>query len=252
MKKEMRLTSREFWMNYWSNSSIQEVDNTPFFKEFISLFPKSPARFIEIGGFPGTYSVYFKKYHQYDVTLLDFVIDKKAIAQIEEVNHLDVGTIKCTEGDLFDLAAPENKYDVVFSAGFIEHFKDSKPVFKKHLEYLKDDGTLFVSVPNFKGIAGLVQRYFDPKNYAAHSLECMEIDFFKDLAKEENLEILFLNYAGTPHVWLDSPELLSSFSRMLVLLTSIFLQNLGRWFHFQNRFLSPYIILIAKKTKKLG
>ena len=249
MKKDNRLTSKEFWSEYWSQSKIRIIEEKTFFKDLIHLFPKAPVRFIEMGGFPGSYSVYFKKYHAYDVTLLDFVIEPKAIKQIEQINQLPIGEIKCIAGDLFDLPIPLDKYDVVFSAGLIEHFKDSKPVFKKHLDYLKDEGTLFVSVPNFKGIQGFIQKFIDRKNYDAHSLECMEINYFKNLADEYLLEIQFLDYYGTPHLWLDSPEIVPSFYRRCIRLLSMIMEKSGRLFKFKNRLLSPYIILIAKKKK---
>ena len=74
------LTDREFWKEYWSNYIYEKV---PARSEFDKYF--TPAMHggegktsIEIGGFPGTMSLYFKR-RGYSPTLLDFYVDPKII-----------------------------------------------------------------------------------------------------------------------------------------------------------------------------
>ena len=243
------LTTRDFWMQYWSQTQPESVSEDVLFKDLLHFFPKAPARFIEIGGFPGIFSTYFKKYLKYDVTLLDFVVAKDILEKIQEVNGLMPGEIQAIEGDLFQLPLPEKKFDVVFSAGFIEHFKDTSAVFHKHVEYMNDDGILYISLPNFKGINGLVQKWLDIDNYNVHNIDCMEKFVLQKLALAYNLEIKFLDYWGIPHLWLDHPDLVSLFTRKLVYLTSAVLSRTGSLL--KGRYFSPCIVLIAKK-KKIG
>ncbi|MES2802053.1 MAG: class I SAM-dependent methyltransferase [Bdellovibrionota bacterium] len=246
-----RLTTREFWVDYWAKTKAGVVTDQVFFKSLLPYFPKAPASVLEIGGFPGSLSAYFKKIHNYDVTLLDYVIVTDIIREVEKINALKTGDIQTLEGDLFELT-PSKNFDVVISTGFIEHFKNIDHVFSKHVEYLKKDGLLFVSIPNFKGISGYAQKCFDRHNYSVHNIDCMEKSVFEKLCANYNLEIKYLDYYGIPHMWLDHPEKVSTLARNFIYTTTAILMRLYRLFHgrlMNGRLFSPYIVLIAQLNK---
>ncbi len=166
------LTDRAFWSEYWSNYQYEKVPEKTIYKNYIKdINGKS---FIEIGGFPGINAAYFYKNGCKDVSLLDFFIDRKIVSGFEELNDLPEGTIKCIESDFFKFSA-ERLYDITFSFGFIEHFDDTKDVLKRHVDLLSDNGNLFVILPNFRGLNGLIQWLFDRKNLRSHNLRSMNI-----------------------------------------------------------------------------
>lgn len=244
-----RLTTRQFWVDYWAKTKAGVVTDQVFFKDLLKFFPKSPASLLEIGGFPGALVTYFKKFHDYDVTLLDYIIVKDVIAEVEKMNGLKSGDIQTLEADFFEVK-PDRQYDVVFSAGFVEHFTDTEDVFKRHVNFLKPSGTLFISVPNFKGISGLVQKTLDPHNYNVHHIGCMEKSVYQNLCAKYNLKIQHLDYYGVPHTWLDHPENVNFSIHRLVNLTNLIFIGVsklnGRLL--KGRFFSPFIVLIAQKN----
>ena len=238
------LTDADFWKNYWGHHHPTSELKQVFFDSVLDRFPKGNQRFIELGGFPGQYAAFFKKQLGYDVTLLDFHADPSAVAAQEALHGFAPGSIRCVQGDLFALK-PDPSYDVVFSAGFIEHFKDPLAVLKKHTEYLAPGGFLFVSVPNLLGVSGWVQKWMDQENYQAHDLKCMDPNQLRKAAEDLGLEQIRVEHLGSPHLWLDHPERFSRWQRVSVHLASMAVKKVGLFA--KGKWISPFLLLTAQK-----
>jgi 2-polyprenyl-3-methyl-5-hydroxy-6-metoxy-1,4-benzoquinol methylase len=64
-------------------------------------------------------------------------------------------------------------FDWVVSYGVIEHFDDPRDVVRVHVDLLKPGGTALMTVPNYRGVYGVLQRYFDAENLLSHNLDIM-------------------------------------------------------------------------------
>lgn len=235
------LTDKNFWTKYWSEYQPQEI-NEVLFSDLFQSFPEAPRSFIEIGGFPGTFATYFKKFKDYEVSLLDFFIFPKTLEEMERVNALPTGSIKVIEKDFLDFHS-DQQYDIVFSAGFIEHFSDPGLILKKHYELLKDGGTLFISMPNFRGINGWVQKIFDREVYDAHNLEAMKLGRLQEMCQALGLTHYEIFYYGYASLWLEETAEVKPLSRKAV----AWLSNLLSRIPIKNRWFSPHIVLMGKK-----
>jgi hypothetical protein len=71
---------------------------------------------------------------------------------------------------------------VVYSLGVIEHFDDPKDIVRRHIELLKPMGISLILVPNYGGIYGRLQRYFDPGNLSIHNTAIMRPAIIEKLA----------------------------------------------------------------------
>ncbi len=243
------LTDKEFWINYWDNKSglIETVKQNILFGEKLTkiVHDYSIKSAIEIGGFPGYYALYLKKYHGIESSLLDYVIHPPTLEAILAVNSLSQGSIHVYEEDLFSFHNVY-KYDLVCSFGLIEHFEDVKWIIQNHLKFLNSDGILFITLPNFKGINGWLQKKFDKELLAKHNLKTMDIKFLKDLSEEMNLKVINCSYYGKFTVWLENEKNKTPFANLIKtliwVLGKLFLNNnkiKSKWF-------SPYIILEAR------
>ena len=168
------LTDYDFWKNYWLSKEglIFPIPNQyTFTKELTHLIESKKIKtLLEIGGFPGYYSVWAGKKFYVKSTLLDFVILGELVDQLKKANDYE-GPINIWEKDLFsDDPEGKNSFDLVISNGLIEHFKDTQDIIERHVNYLSNGGQLFISLPNFKGLNGWFQRTFDPENYAKHHI----------------------------------------------------------------------------------
>lgn len=239
---EIRLTNREFWVQYWKNYEYEKIPSRVVFNGYVPLL-KNKQSFIEIGGFPGINAAYFYKNVCENITLLDYYIDKNMVSKLEEYNNIPAGTIQCIEADFFNFDT-DKQYDIVFSIGFIEHFDDTKDVIERHVRLLSDEGNLLIVLPNFRGLNGLVQYLFDRKNFKVHNLNSMKIDVLKKITEELGLKKTTVTYTRKPMLWLEpKPTRGNKIAKKIIKFFSYAIKI----FPIKCRLLSPYIIIFAEK-----
>lgn len=244
------LTDNAFWKNFWEskkNLIFKVKPNYTFAEELKNIIThKNIKTAIELGGFPGYYAIFLRKYFSLDTTLFDYYIHQEIIEKLFAENDLALADIKIIEADLFSYE-PSTTYDLVSSFGLIEHFQDTQDIIKRHIHFLNDKGTLFITLPNFKGVNGWIQKVFDPYNYRKHYIQCMDIDFLSATAKNLNLQDVQVFYSGGFSTWLENKEnkpfLVSAFVKMVWLLGKI----VHKILRIESKWLSPYIVLIATK-----
>jgi SAM-dependent methyltransferase len=235
------LSSKIDWENHWEKF-------IPFTIKYIRIddliadLPKN-ADFIEIGGFPGIYSIYFQKKLGYKSTLLDFVINKDIINKLERKNDVPENSIEVIESDFFNFET-HKKYDVVFSWGFIEHFNDIPDVLSRHYKILQDGGHLLIGMPNLKGLSGWFNKISDKNCYAIHNLNCMNIEYLNEICQKFNLKEINIFYYGNPKIWINSSsKYYNKFVVSLVWLLNMILKRIN----LKNKYFSPHIIIKAVK-----
>lgn len=122
---------------------------------------------IEIGCFPGRWLIYFNRAFHFDIYGIDY---SNILCDISRKN-LEMckikGKIFCQ--DLFDHKI-EEKFDIVFSAGFVEHYDNIKYPLQKCYDLLKTKGLLITMVPNiYRNIHEFFANTFVPKTFLTHT-----------------------------------------------------------------------------------
>jgi hypothetical protein len=251
-KKNMveHLTNRNFWESFWRSKTgliFKIKENYVFGHLLADIVKKDCAKSaIELGGFPGYYSIYFKKHLKLDTTLFDYFISEPIINELLQENGLKKDDITIIEADLFTYQ-PQQRYDVVSSFGLIEHFTDTKDIIARHLTFLKPGGTLFITLPNFKSVNGWVQKNFDPENYEKHNISCMDLGLLTSISKELGLIEIQCSYHGQFSVWMENKDEKSSLTKAFVKAIWYAGKITSKILGFESKALSPYIILHAKK-----
>ncbi len=247
--EQKHLTDREFWVSYWENKEgiVQWIKPTyPFasiFKKYIEKYAINSA--VELGGFPGYYSIFLKKYFGLKTTLVDYFIHPEIIKKLSKQNNLQPDDIEIIEADLFHTKTATT-YDLVFSCGLIEHFSNTEEIIEKHLTYLNTNGILLITLPNFKGINGWFQRKFDPENYSKHYINCMDLNYLNSVMKSLNMEVLELEYHGKFSVWLENYDKQSALVKVFLKLTWLTGKIITKLIPLESKLFSPYIFLVAK------
>ncbi|WP_295770456.1 class I SAM-dependent methyltransferase [uncultured Mucilaginibacter sp.] len=242
------LTDRKFWANYWESKTglaFQVPANYTFHQLFKKLLAEKPIKSaIELGGFPGYYAIFLKKYFGLETSLFDFYVHEPILKEVLAANQLTPQNVKVIEGDLYK-HEPQEQYDLVLSCGLIEHFNDTKDIIARHLTFLKPGGTLFITLPNFTGVNGWVQRTYDMDNYNKHNINSMNPALLAAYCKELGLKDVEAYYYGHFSIWLENMKQQSG-------LTKGFLKAL--WFAgkvftkvvpVESKGLSPYIVVKA-------
>ena len=193
-------TNKKYWTDYYSGSEYTKekiISICSQYDRFWDILIKScqtdPKTILEIGAYPGRYISYFAwKYNIYP-TAVDFNPDKETIKKSFEL--MSINNYEIISEDFIKWNAG-NKYDLIISIGFIEHFEDYNTILDKHVYFLNEGGALFISIPNKRGLRRLYGLICDRENLKRHNLECMDTNIFKKFALRNNLKIDYLEYYG--------------------------------------------------------
>lgn len=239
-----KLTTKEDWEDYWGHHVPARIEST-YLDEFINESSRG-ASLIEVGGFPGNFAGYYKKRLGCDVSILDYVDDHKLVHKVEKSYGLHAESIKIIETDFFDYDSLD-QYDIVMSIGFIEHFDDTELVIQKHAKLVKSGGKLLITLPNFRGINGMVQKYLDPQNYAKHNIRSMDVGLLRDIMTRMGLNSFSVNYHGVPHLWLEPSAAVSSSVRFIIRCISKIMRATKKCPLSKSKLLAPYIVVHGEK-----
>ena len=130
-----------------SNNMVNGGDISPYYewlrKDAIAAVPSTAKRVLSVGCAAGkTEEVLIKK----GIEVVGVELNPKA-ARIARQRGLTI-----LEGDVseIDVNMDGESYDCIIYADILEHLPDPVSVLKRHIEYLKPGGTVYVSVPNFR------------------------------------------------------------------------------------------------------
>jgi len=192
--------------NFWKKGTEQSRKNKLPIKlnkkvradrSFIEIFDnyfknlKQDKECIEIGCNPGKFLIYFSENLGYKISGVDYDEDGIKLTN-ENITSLGIEA-EIYQADIFEFQI-KKKFDAVISMGFIEHFTNDKldRVLESHLNLLKEDGLLFISIPNFRYINYLFSYFFRYDMISKHNLNMMNEDFFVLYLKNTILKLNFL------------------------------------------------------------
>lgn len=234
----------EGWHNY-DNTKVIEPAFDPLLQAYLPVSAVGKKyTFIEIGSTPGVNLVYFAKKFSYDVTGIDFAgvdVTRKYLSK----HNIQ---FKLINKDMFRWHT-ESQFDVVFSTGVVEHFDPISPVFDIHKKLCAPGGFVVICIPNIRYINKFIVDIASPGLSEKHNLKMMKPEILQG-EFDGKFKILYCNYYKTslidiaPHYASNShtsffQKALKGFKKVSSILH---LDNIP------NRFLSPNIIIIAKKT----
>ena len=187
------LTTIEKWEKEWKNFPLPAIVKPSYDLRFLleSHLPAgSEYRLIEIGCAPGRWMVYFHEKYGYAISGIEY--GKKAADLTRRNLEMQGIEAEVLAEDFFRAKIDPGSYDVVFSGGFIEHFRDL-PVVVKRICALSRRYVVTL-VPNLSGVNGLISKTLRPAVYAEHTL--IDRVFLERLHAASGLKTLFCGYVG--------------------------------------------------------
>jgi len=119
-------------------------------KEILDKYAKENVEIIEVGCETGISSLILSE--KFNKTLLDLNPDALELAKklFKEFNQ----KANFVEADMFQMPFDDEKFDIVFNAGVIEHFKKKEVIaaLKEYKRILKKDGVMIIGFPNYRSI----------------------------------------------------------------------------------------------------
>jgi SAM-dependent methyltransferase len=246
---EGSLTTARFWagraLSVWTQSEFQD--------QFDLLVPKArrpEERAIEIGAWPGTHLAALCLSHGYRPVAMDYVPEVMKLNEFFQKAGLAGASV--VEADFTQWSTRE-RFEVVLSLGFIEHFRNWKPVLGKHWEILADNGTLLLGVP----IMGWAQMWLRRRVYSgdqlklvleSHNLEVMNLRVLREACRSlPGARILFAEHIWNMRTWLRVGDPGVRHDRRQILALWRHLARLPRALNISARFISPYAIVAVQK-----
>lgn len=136
--------------------------------------------FLEIGCAPGKMLAWVGAKLGARVSGLDYSVPGIRVArQLFETLSIPVD-LRCE--NIFETTFNPGTFDYVYSAGVIEHFDDPRELVARHVSLLKPGGLAIITVPNYGGWYGAIQKSVDPSDLAIHNLSIMQPSALKQLA----------------------------------------------------------------------
>lgn len=155
-------------------------------------------KMLEVGSAPGLILVRFHRRFGYDPYGIEYTPAGVEVNR-QVFSHYGLDPEHVIHADFFSeefLATHRERFDVVFSVGFVEHFADPKGVVERHLALLRDGGRLIIEIPNLRGINAWLTRFFHPESLAIHNLGLMNAKSFAALFQGLPLRPLHCGYVG--------------------------------------------------------
>ena len=241
--EQNKLTNQNFWDSGYKDFSFSAMPkNYPIVKEIYNNFiiTTEDKEIFEIGCFPGRFLFHFGKlgYTLNGIDQTEYL--DNMIGWFKE-NNFKIGSF--FKNDIFKLDS-DKKYDIVFSSGFIEHFTNFDEVIKIHCKLVKDNGYIFITVPNFSGlIQKKLHTLFDKDNLEKHYLPSMDPKKWVEIMTGQGFRIIKSGYIGGFDFWVGNQKR-NIFQKIIIKLIRIMLPI--RWAPNSSKY-SPEIIIIAQK-----
>lgn len=238
----VNLSEKDFWEKEWQHE--RDYTTFPFRKVVERYLPKKPLTYFEVGCAPGTIMAFFSKVYGYHVSGIDYCDPTVTKQYLQE---LDVA-FEMTHGD-FTAYHSDRTYDVVASWGFVEHFHNFEEIIKKHKELVRPGGYLIIELPSLKYANYWIYRLFNPELLKIHNLRAMSLKALRE-SVQEGFEIVYGDYYKTS-MFQFNPENHELLKRPFVKVFFLIMHKLMRLLRIDNipnRFFSPYIVFIARKS----
>jgi cyclopropane fatty-acyl-phospholipid synthase-like methyltransferase len=158
----------DYWRCVWENITLpQEVrpaEIPEVHRILTSILPGKRLSLIEIGCAPGRWMAYFARQFGFSVNGVEYV--SRACEMTKE--NLDTLSVqaKIYNEDFFKFKS--ERYDVVFSAGFLEHFHQAGAVVSRLAELCGPGGFVITLIPSTEGLNRWISKTFRPQVAAGH------------------------------------------------------------------------------------
>lgn len=192
--------TKAYWESVWEDLPIPAVHEPAHVPEYDAIFRRLPLepglRFLEVGCAPGKWMAYFARQFGLQVSGVEYA-DRAYEKTVQNLQCLGIPARVHLEDFLRFESDP---YDVVFSAGFIEHFSDPTPIVGRLAALCKPGGLIVTMIPNMHGLNRWISRVFRPEVAAGH----FPISLRRLVAMHESAGVgsLWADYSGGYHVLL--------------------------------------------------
>lgn len=197
------LTTKRYWSDVWRGVRLPQLARPTgdVHDTLVKLLPVSTgASFLEVGCAPGGWMAYFHRRFGYKVYGVEYV-EAAARLTVENLRMQGIEAEVATT-DFFEHSPGAELFDVVFSAGFVEHFSATSEVVGKIASTSKR--FVVTMVPNLLGINGWIVKMTRPRVYQRHVP--IGIKRLKEAHEDAGLRTLLCGYVSGPSLYAPADQ----------------------------------------------
>jgi 2-polyprenyl-3-methyl-5-hydroxy-6-metoxy-1,4-benzoquinol methylase len=244
MRENDLLTTQDYWETAQSKQPRMRLPSswnvsTRDTKRLLRSYVKPGMELIEIGCAPGKMLSYCAAELRARVAGIDYSrTGMQHARELFETLHL-LADLRCE--DMFAHSFSRNSFDLVYSLGVIEHFEDPLPVVEIHTQLLKPGGVAIITIPNYGGLYGRLEKHFNSQDLAMHNLEIMNTTALRRMLAHDRRYRVRSWAAGKFSPWLISFH--RKLPRVIAHITAIGLNFAGLVQPFEVDCLCPSLVL---------
>lgn len=246
------IVNQNYWNQQYKDVHFSKLEKHNYLRSYIEKYipVNNEGRAFEVGCYPCRYLALFGELG-YELNGVDLNPDTPFLNDIIKQNGFKVGNVFVADFLEID---EQNKYDVVSSFGFVEHFTNLEDIIIKHAKIVAPNGYLVIETPNFNGWVQYLFHYlYDTPNLRRHVRRNMNPFYWKQLLEKNGFEFEYLccEYCGGIDFWTDKdqPKIQNFFAKIAkrVWWATKFLLPFVHFSKINSKAASRSCILVAKK-----
>ena len=244
----MNICSQDYWDASYATCDLN-IANDAITRWLDGYLPATTGDAFEAGCYPGRYLAHLGK-RGWRVSGVDMT--PQTTERLPAwLSSIPVDTKVIVQADAIDyMRTTSDRYDLVCSFGFIEHFQIYEDVLSLHARIVAPGGMVVISAPNFRGaIQHLLHSWLDHENLARHHLPAMSPLTWRHILAASGLTTLWAGYFGNFDFWVDAQK--RSIVQRIAVQAITTAQSGLRWLP-SNGLYSPYCGLVAMKPTLYG
>lgn len=242
----MDYVDQAHWDSSYRNLKFSRIHDrvTDWMRGYIEPVPQGVRKAAyEIGCFPGGYLAFLGE-RGYELNGCDLTPRTAEMTRWLLELGMKVGSVENTD---FATVDSSEKYDLVYSLGFIEHFERYTDVIRAHDRLVRPGGYLILACPNFRGfVQNWLHRKLDNENLMLHNVDAMDHNAWVRVVADLGYSISYAGCFGGFDFWSDRSLGVRSSVIDVIRITFRLIGKLGRGMP-NNAAWSPYVGLIAQK-----
>jgi SAM-dependent methyltransferase len=242
----MDLVEQAYWNESYKNFNFYIPDDAV--TRFLNKYePATRENVFEVGCFPGRYLAHLGK-KGWIANGMDLAPETEtALVAWMQSQNIKTGLIK--KANVLDyMATTDDRYPLVCSFGFIEHFENFEEIIQLHARITAKDGTLIITTPNFSGwVQYGLHKSLDRENFNRHFIPSMQPELWRSTLTENGFDVQFAGYFGGFDFWFDRQKR-NFIQKGFTEVTRRIAVPLFSWLPNAKSY-SPYCGIVAKKIK---
>ena len=163
------LNKQKDWMKYYTSRKFEQIEQSTHLKSFLDDYLRGKTGKIFELGCGGSTMLARSALLGWEVGGID-LYDKgmdliRNYLSLKKQDHKD---LVCGDVFSYDCSNLHNKYDLLVSFGFLEHFKTPQSIIQKWKQILKPSGVVFSVISNLFAINACLMKLYTPDCWAQH------------------------------------------------------------------------------------